>query len=248
MTVMRSAALGLALACGAAGAHAQGVVSRQIDSEPVETVVTQTPTGTVVTRRPLAAAPTPTYAPAYVEHASTTYMDETVGAAPDVRTTTRTTQHVVHHTRRATTERAVTHTVHTARRVARLRPLVLAPAQRQVIYRTLVQEQVIPRIVPRAPAAPVGYPPFPRPAVTTGYAVSAPAEVVEDEDYAAAPVAAAAVYPVGAVLPASVAVEPLPARVAVAVPAAQPYGYASIEGRVLLVDPVTNTVVADITP
>ncbi len=244
MTVMRSATLGFALALGAAGAQAQSVVSRHVDNELVETTVTETPAGTVITRRPLAAAP-----------ADTTYVDETVGAAPTTRMTTRTTRHVVHHARHATTER----TVHTTRRVAASRPLVLAPAQREVIYRTLVQEQVVPaQVVPSVP----GYPPFPppaypayparpvvvAPATTNGYAVPAPAQVVEDDDYAAPVATTEQVYPVGAVLPASVAVAPLPANAAVAVPAARPYSYATIDGRVLLIDPVSNTVVADITP
>jgi hypothetical protein len=248
MTLMRWATLGFALAIGAAGAHAQSVVSRQVDNEPVETTVTRTPGATVITRAPLAVAP-----------ASAVDMDETVGVAPDVRTTTRTTRRIVHRTSRAMTERSVTHTVHTARRVARSRPLALAPAQRQVIYRTLVQEQVVPApVVSEVPPAVPGYPPFPPPArpvvvgpaATSGYAVSAPAEVVADEDYDyAAPVATAApVYAVGSVLPASVAVAPLPASVAVAVPAVQPYGYATVGRRVLLVDPATDTVVADITP
>jgi hypothetical protein len=236
MRVVCSATLGFALALGAAGAHAQSVTTRQIDNEPVETTVTQTPNGTVITRRPLAAAP-----------AASTVVDETVGVAPTTRT-----RHVEHHARRTTTEHTVTRTVRTTRRVAVAPPLVLAPTQRQVIYRTLVQEQVVPSVP--------GYPPFPAPAYparaivvapseTTGYAVSTPAEVVDDDGYAEeAPPVYAAPYTVGSVLPASVAVTPLPASTTVAVPAVRPYRYATLNGRVLLVDPVTNTVVADVTP
>jgi hypothetical protein len=55
-------------------------------------------------------------------------------------------------------------------------------------------------------------------------------------------------YAVGAVLPESVVVAPLPAAAAVRVPVVQPYSYATVDGRVLLVDPATNAVVADITP
>lgn len=265
MIVMRSATLGFALALGAAGAHsqsnAQTVISRQIENGLVETTVTQTPAGTVITRRPLAAAP-----------ASTTVVDEADGAAPIDRTTTRQITHqvardakrdarrdVVHHVRRATAERTATHTLHTTRRVA-ARPLELAPAQRQVIYRTLVQEQIVPQ-VQAAPIVP-GYPPFPAPAyptrtvvvapsATTGYGVPTPVESVDDDVYAgqAAPAPVYdAPYAVGTVLPASVAVTPLPATATVAVPAVRPYRYATLDGRVLLVDPVTNTVVADITP
>src|SRR5258706_8838204 len=46
-------AFGLALASGAASAHAQSVITRQVTQEPVETTITQGPAGTVVTRRPL---------------------------------------------------------------------------------------------------------------------------------------------------------------------------------------------------
>jgi hypothetical protein len=53
---------------------------------------------------------------------------------------------------------------------------------------------------------------------------------------------------VGAQLPASVVLAPVPAATALQVPAIRPYSYARVGGRLLLVDPVTNTVVADITP
>src|SRR5580704_9027424 len=50
-------AIGLTLVAGAAGAQAQTAVTRQITSEPVETVVTQGPNGTAVTRRILTPEP-----------------------------------------------------------------------------------------------------------------------------------------------------------------------------------------------
>jgi hypothetical protein len=53
-------------------------------------------------------------------------------------------------------------------------------------------------------------------------------------------------YAVGTRLPSTIVLAPVPATVEV--PAARPYSYARIEGRVLLVDPATYTVVADITP
>ncbi|HEY1542043.1 MAG TPA: DUF1236 domain-containing protein [Xanthobacteraceae bacterium] len=260
MLVMRSATLGFALALGAVGAQAQGVVTQRIDNEPVMTTVTQGPTGTVITRQPLGAAPAPV-----VTTAATTSVDETIGAAPaerTSRTTRRITRRVVHHehhVRRATSERTVTHSVRTTRRAVAARPLVLAPAQRRVIYRTLVRQQVVPASVVAPPPSVPGYPPFPPPAVptvvvapaqaTTGYAVPEPTGVVDEDadDAPAAPVAAARVYPIGAVLPEGVAVAPLPVRAAAAVPAARPYEYAVVGGRVLLVDPASNTVVADIT-
>jgi hypothetical protein len=298
MRVLRSAAFGCAVALGAASAHAQNVITRQIDNEPVETTVTQTPTGTVITRRPIApaavpAAPAygygtvapqpyvvpvaPTY-PAPAAAAATTEVDETVGIAPSEvrtvttrrpaetrvseRTTTRTTR--VTHRARETTGTAA-RTVHTARRETRriaARPLVLSPTQRNVVYRTVVQQQV----VPAAPVAPAGYPPYPAPAyqprtvvvapsATTGFGWTAPAAVDMDEDYVETVPAVAPVpryttvrYAVGSVLPAGVVATPLPATAAVRVPAVQPYSYATVDGRILLVDPATNTVVADITP
>jgi len=298
MTVLRSAAFGCAVALATAGAHAQSVTSRQIDNEPVETTVTQTPAGTVITRRPVApaAVPAPAYgytrygavapqpyvAPAAVypappAAAATTELDETVGLAPSEvrtvtvrrpaearvseRTTPRTTR-VTHRVRETTGSGSATRTVHRVTRHARVRPLVLSPAQRSVVYRTVVQQQVVPAV----PVAPAGYPPFPAPAApayqprtvvvapsaTTGYGFTAPATDV-DEDYvetvpAVAPRYAAPRYAVGSVLPASVVVRPVPATVAVQVPAVEPYSYTTLDGRVLLVDPVTNTVVADITP
>src|SRR2546423_1488790 len=59
------AASSLALAVGlvASGASAQTVITRTIITEPVETVVTQTPTGTIVTRRPLEAPVAPAVGP-----------------------------------------------------------------------------------------------------------------------------------------------------------------------------------------
>jgi hypothetical protein len=249
MRFVRCATVGVAIAIGGTGAYAQSVISRTIDPEPVETTVVQGPNGTVITRRPVAPAVAP-LAPAAplaaeedVRVGSATYMDETVGAAPPRRATTRTTNrvvHAVHHDTRPLA-RTETRTVHTVRRAA---PIVLAPAERRVIYRTIVQQQVVPSAV--IPVPPPGYPPYPAPA-TTGYAVTAPA-VDYDDVYAerVRPAYPVASYTVGSVLPASIGLTPMPA--AVAVPAARPYSYATIDGRVLLVDPVTYTVVADITP
>jgi len=289
MRLLHSATFGAALVMGAAGAQAADLISRQITNEPVETIVTQTPNGTVITRRPLAgpvapvapvvgavavepriapayevgtvelqpapAYPPPArYAPRHPVAAGGTYVDRPVGVGPPERTVVERRSEV----RRTTTRNAhasqrVTHTrvTRTARHVAP--PLVLDAAQRQVVYRTIVHEQVVP-----AATAYPAYPPpaYPQrsvvvpPAATTGYAVSTP--VLDDDVYveqlqAAAP-AYAASYPIGRVLPANVVVTPLPATAAVAVPAVQPYSYATVDGRVLLVDPETNAVVADITP
>jgi hypothetical protein len=254
MKLVHSATVGVALALGAASAHAQSVISRQIGNEPVETTVTQTPNGTVITRRPLAAVPAPV-APATV---STTEVDETVGAAP-ATTRTRVERSTRAHRAERTT-RTVTRTAHS--RVAVAPRLVLDRTQRAVVYRTIVQQQVVPPVAV-APVPPAGYPPYPAPAYpqrtvvvpaeTTGYGVVTPAEDVDDVTIAEAPATyPAAPYPVrytiGARLPAGIVAAPLPVTAAVEVPAVRPYSYVTLGGRVLLIDPVTNTVVADVTP
>jgi hypothetical protein len=220
-------------------------------------------------------SPAPVY-PAPAATAATTELDETVGVAPPAvrsvtvrrsaersvseRTIPRATR--VTHRARETTGSAGGTVRHTTRRVSHRvasRPLVLSPAQRNVVYRTVVQQQVVPAV----PVAPAGYPPYPAPAYQPRTVVVAPSATTGygfttadlDEDYVdAAPAVApyprytAARYAVGSVLPASVMVAPLPTAAAVQVPAVQPYSYATVDGRVLLVDPVTNAVVADITP
>jgi hypothetical protein len=54
-------------------------------------------------------------------------------------------------------------------------------------------------------------------------------------------------YAVGARVPATVRLAPLPPAVVADVPAVRPYRYFRYFDRVLLVDPVTSTVVADVT-
>jgi hypothetical protein len=250
--------LGLALALGATGAQAQDVIAqnvftRQIDNAPVETTVTQTPGGTVITRRPLAPAFDPAQA---ATTATVDEIDETVGVAPVRRPAARIGAPVraVHRDRHQVRRIESKSTVRTTRRVTA--PLVLDPAQRQVVYRTIVQQQIVP---------PPGYPPFPAPAyradprtvvvppATTGYAVTTRPDVDEvyddDVDVAQLPPEPVPVrYAVGARLPAGLAPLPLPATAAVEVPSVRAYNYVRVGGRVLLVDPATNTVVADITP
>jgi len=52
-THLHHAAVALALVAGAGAAQAQMVITREITTEPVETIVERGPTGTVITRRPL---------------------------------------------------------------------------------------------------------------------------------------------------------------------------------------------------
>jgi Protein of unknown function (DUF1236) len=253
-------ACGLVFLWGATSATAQTTVTRQITIEPVETIITRGPNGTVVTRQPLNPAP-PAVEPwnAPVEYAP--YGAPVVAAddalEPDQTITVR---------RSSRTTRA------TPGRVRR--QLALTPAQRQIVYRTVVRREVYPRAAVR-PA----YPP-----------VVAQTEVVEpaprsyplrtiypfqndnpyDNNYAYRPydegryvyqrydqsypngyvyqrVPTRAAYVVGSRIPESVPLVAVPESVAIQVPATRPYSYAVIDGRVYLVDPVTSTIVADVT-
>jgi hypothetical protein len=111
-------------------------------------------------------------------------------------------------------------------------PLALRPAEREVIYRTIVRERV-----------------YAPPAVDANYAVApAGAQVV---GYVASPFAVvtnAIAYVVGVVVPQTVTLVTMPQVLAVQVPATRGYQYAVINNRVLLVDPATSIVVADVTP
>src|SRR5579871_2657016 len=56
-SVVVSSAIGLSLAAVGTTARAQTSVTRQVTSEPVETVVTRSPNGTTITRRILTPEP-----------------------------------------------------------------------------------------------------------------------------------------------------------------------------------------------
>ncbi|MGZ8389622.1 MAG: DUF1236 domain-containing protein [Rhodoplanes sp.] len=117
------------------------------------------------------------------------------------------------------------------RPVARVRrvsaPLALRPAQREIVYRTIVRERVY------APPA----------VVQGGYAVA-------PVGYVASPYVAtnAVAYAVGAPVPQRVALVAVPQTLTVQVPVTRGYRYAVVNNRVLLVDPATNIIVADVTP
>jgi len=153
-------------------------------------------------------------------------------------------------------------------------PLQLTPTQRTTIYRTIVPrshgrkpivhervvtESVAPpqareRVVVPAPVAPtVG-----ERVVVPGpaYVESPQGYVADDYGYVAPPaygppprVAApvSATYAVGTRVPASARLVPLPQQVVVENPNLQPYRYMVFRDRVLLVDPQTSTIVADVT-
>jgi hypothetical protein len=166
------------LVSGTAAAYAQTSVTRQVTTEPVETVVTQGPAGTTVTRRILSAEPGVTYAAPPVEYAppvqyappatvQTQYVDPAPAAT--TRRVTTTTRHTVGnkrvHTRTAVTRHATTRRTVVA--TAPGRPLVLTPVQRQFVYRDIVQEEGYP--------APVAVP-APPPVVAQDEVVETPAD------------------------------------------------------------------------
>ncbi len=197
------------------------------------------------------------YEEAYPPAPPAAYVDETVGVAPAVRTVTTRHLSATHTTARvvrsgrpsaetADTVRRTTRSVQRTTAVRRIAgpPLALDPAQRRIVYQTIVQEQVAPA-APVYPARPVVIP------STTGTGYAVPVEEADDDAYVeqdAVPSAFPTRYAVGAQLPAGVVLTPLPAATALRVPAIRPYSYVTFGDRVLLVDPTTHTVVADITP
>ena len=185
---------------------------------------------------------------------------QTVGAAATRRLARHTATRAIANTPRAT--RTAVRRTAAARSVGR--PLVLTPTQRRTIYRSVVEQQVIPapRAVPAStevvtyPGAPIGETVV-TPAVTTGYPDVYPAAPPPGDVPAAAVTYpstyyASAGYPVtytiGSVVPASVPRAVLPQSVMVRVPQTQAYQYVVVNNRVLLIDPATGTVVADVTP
>jgi uncharacterized protein DUF1236 len=140
-------------------------------------------------------------------------------------------------------------------------PLQLSLAQRTTIYRTIVpqgrgrapivREKIVTEPVAPVVQAPVAPPvgPYAYDYYGSDYAyVPAPREYVPAprERIVAAPGDAYA-YAVGSRVPPSVRLAPLPPAVVAEVPAVRSYRYMRYFDRVLLVDPVTSTVVADVT-
>jgi hypothetical protein len=134
------------------------------------------------------------------------------------------------------------------RPIVTTQPLPLTQAQRTIIYRTIipqgrnrapiVREQIVTEPVAPAPLA-RGY--YDSDSYAYGYA-EAPRAVVREPDafgsYA---------YAVGTRLPPTARLAPLPPPVVAAVPAVRSYRYMVVNNRLLLVDPDTGIVVADLT-
>jgi Protein of unknown function (DUF1236) len=264
-------ALGLTLAA-TASAQTQTTVTRQITREPVETIVTQGPNGAAVTRRILTPEPgfttlppPPSYAapplgadalaPDYVEPVETVTTRRVVTTAPAPAVppstvgTARSRTRVARDRAVKTKTRVVTRTV-----VAPPpppppdAPLLLNPAERDIVYRGITQG---PLYYPAPPYPPVvaqteayDYPLRGTYPVDYGYA---------DYDYAYQ----GPRYPfrwdgvplvVGARMPPSVALYAMPDWMALRVPSTRGYVYARIDERLYLVDPTTSIIVAEIAP
>src|SRR5215831_9879279 len=118
-----------------------------------------------------------------------------------------------------------------SRAVVASEPLALTPAQRTTVYRT-----IIPQGRGRGPIVRekiVTEPVLPAPMVRERVVTTAPAA-----DYA---------YNVGTRVSDAYALAPLPRATVAAVPAVRSYRYMVINRRLLLVDPATGMVVADLT-
>jgi hypothetical protein len=116
-------------------------------------------------------------------------------------------------------------------------PLALTPAQRTTIYRT-----IIPQGRGRGPIV--------RERIVTESIAPAPvvreraAPVVRER---VAPAGSAYAYAVGSRVTDADALAPMPQAVVTSVPAVQSYRYMVINNRLLLVDPATGIVVAEVT-
>jgi hypothetical protein len=269
--VQASLALVSGATLGATAAQAQTSVTREVTSEPVETVITQGPNGTAVTRRILTPEPgIRSYGVAPLEYpvaaqALTPQYQYVEPAAPAVTTrrvtTPRTVGEAPARSRTATT-RSVTRPVappprtvgQAAAPVVSDRALVLSPAQRQTIYRSVVQRVDYPAPAEVYPPPANGYPLRTVYSADTGYRDYAydPYNPYYDRDYRDPyrPVYRWDGVPlvVGARMPASVPLIAVPPPVVAGVPAVEPYDYAVLNGRVYLVDPATSVIVAEITP
>lgn len=225
--------LGVALAAN--GANAQTVISRSVTTQPVETTVTQTPTGTIVTRRPVDVQPSVSRPPVVetVPNEIDTITTREVVQRRDASEASRqfATRQVSAHPAKRTVRRTAT----TARTTRVVRPrLALNDEERQIIYQTIVKQEVVP-------TRPVFMPPAPQtfaaPAVQLPV-TQAPIVAADDEG---------PVYAVGSVLPANVPLYAMPQNVSLTVPATSSYSYAYLGGRAYLVEPTSGVIVADVT-
>jgi hypothetical protein len=248
----------LAVALATTSAAAQTVISRSISAEPVETTVTQTPNGTIVTRRPVEGQvvqpsvvqqpivrTAPVIAesdPASIDSITTREVVEraeatrAMRAAPAQRMTRRQVS------ARRTPQRQVTRQVTRSGTTTHQR-LALNPRERHIVYQTIIEREVLPRqqVVVTPPPVVAQPPLIQRPVALPTYRppiVAADNEVVRPT---------APVYAIGSVLPPNVPLYAMPQNVALSVPVTQAYSYAYVGGHAYLVDPASGTIVEDVT-
>jgi hypothetical protein len=244
---MRASIIGILLGAALApAASAQTVIQRSITQQPVETTVTQTPSGTIVTRRPLGAAEE--IVPNTIDAITTREVVRRAEATRRAPRTRELTPRQVLTTRqvseRHVSARPAARKAATVQKPVTTRRIALTPAQRHVIYQTIVEREVqpAPRIVAPAPyAVPAPYL-APQPPLVSAQVALPGAPVVTQDEVVETPA-----YAVGAVLPASVPLYAVPQDVALRIPAVQRYGYAYVGRRAYLVDPASGTVVEDVT-
>lgn len=236
-------ALGLALVAGAPTANAQTVITRGITDQPVETVITQRPSGTLVAEEPLVPVPSGTLVTRPVETIKTV---ETVRTVRPVRTT----RHVIIRPAarplpRTAARSVVRHQIVTTRqtvvrqRVVPTQTVVARSVQySQPIYDEAAPAPVLTTPVPPAPIADA-YPP--RPLYDAGYSYNAgysPRPLYDE------------VVPAPVPAPAPVAEETIvdtPITPAAAVASSSTavgfYRYVYEPHRILVIDPTTNIAV-----
>jgi hypothetical protein len=258
-------AVGAAFLLGATAAHAQTRVTQEITNEPVATTITQTPNGTVITRWPLQTIPEDTPAVIVPTPGRVAGDEQIVEPWQSLRNITP------HRTGRSETR---THAARDARRLSTRTssktirrsfaavphahapaPLALTRTQRHIVYRTIVLRDVLPP--PVGPVGPVVTAPALVPAPVAAPAPAFDADNAPGTAYIntySTPTYPGATYAdsyapayVGTQVPGTVRLVPLPSTLAGEVPVLQPYRYAVLNDRVLLVDPATNIVVADVT-
>ena len=110
-------------------------------------------------------------------------------------------------------------------------PLALTPAQRTTIYRTIIPQGR-------------GREPIVRERIVTESV--APVAPAARERIVNPPAASAYAYTVGSRVGDAYALAPMPRTVAASVPAVRSYRYMVINNRLLLVDPATGIVVAEV--
>jgi Protein of unknown function (DUF1236) len=161
---------------------------------------------------------------------------------------------------RAPARKAIAH--HRAAPPARATRLALSSADRRLVYAAITQQSAFPGMIAPAPAfpsftwSPQSFPPFGVPQFA-GREVATPAPM-GPLGYASAGAGASEILVeptssriptnyVGRRLPSSVLLVPIPDAIVVQMPALWRYRYALVNDRVLLVDPATNIIVADVT-